>query len=557
MSAQCIVLDTSDESDGGADCTPISSNFLPRRDSQGAKYSESNWHESEAMIDLSQSDPEENDRDELHHTDHPTGESERLPRKRSREWSDSDCEELLPLSLRIQPPPHQPKVCDVVDPVPTKATAVPRKAVHEISDSEDDSLPDLSQQIGAVWEVSPPHRHSPVGSKQTTAVSVSAVPARTAQETVAQVSVSGGDNLTKLKTRRTKEEREALKAAKEEEKKRKALEKEVARSTKPGECMKYVRVSVDKNILDAASVTELMDAFLEADIGADTAELPLERSVLWSRKHLSLDEARPGSSALTSEVQENQVAVVLPADQFLRLVASERQDPLTREHTSLSEHLTSVEALYPDKRVTYLVFEIEKYFRREKRKANEEYRALILGTATQAPKRKKTTSYDGPKLTRDDIETTLVPLQLERHFNIHYVETANQLSKLLTAFTKAVAERLHKQAKQGRDLHFLAPGGGLLRKHDSLLRVWQAQLEQFASVGRDMAEAIVTRYPSPRLLLQAFEACADPSQAEVLLQDILVRRGAGVLESTRRVGPVVSKRIYRFFSSNDGNAYFD
>lgn len=52
----------------------------------------------------------------------------------------------------------------------------------------------------------------------------------------------------------------------------------------------YVRVSVDKNILDAASVTELMDAFLEADIGADTAELPLERSVLWSRKHLSLDE---------------------------------------------------------------------------------------------------------------------------------------------------------------------------------------------------------------------------------------------------------------------------
>lgn len=42
----------------------------------------------------------------------------------------------------------------------------------------------------------------------------------------------------------------------------------------------------------------------------------------------------------------------------------------------------------------------------------------------------------------------------------------------------------------------------MLRKHDSLLRVWQAQLEQFASVGRDMAEAIVTRYPSPRLLLQ-------------------------------------------------------
>ncbi|CAN8003348.1 unnamed protein product, partial [Ixodes hexagonus] len=533
--AQCIVLDSSDESDhGGANCTPSSNHIPPRRNDShnDVRRSESNFLEADAMIDLSQSDPEEDDRYEHSQTDRPSVKSDSSSRKRLLELSDSDCDELLPLSLRIQPPPQQPKVvAHVVDSALTKATTAPRKAVHEISDSEEDSLPDLSQQIGAVWEPPPLRRHSPVDPKQMTTVPASAIPARTTPETIAVT--SGGDNLTKLKTRRTKEEREALKLAKEEEKRRKAHEKEVARSTKPGECMKarlsfslcclsYVTVSVDKNILDGASVTELMDAFLEADIKADTADLPLEGSVLWSRKLLSLDEAQPGSSAVASEVQENQVAVVLPADQFLHLVASEREDPMMRQQTSLSEHLTSVEALYPDKRVTYLVFEIEKYFRREKRKANEEYRALVLGTATQASKRKKTSSYDGPKLTRNDIETTLVPLQLVRNFNVHYVETVNQLSKFLTAFTKAVAERLHKQAKRGRDLNFLAPGGGTLRKHDSLLRVWQAQLEQFASVGRDMAEAIVTRYPSPRLLLQAFEACADSSQAEVLLQDILV-----------------------------------
>lgn len=61
-----------------------------------------------------------------------------------------------------------------------------------------------------------------------------------------------------------------------------------------------------------------------------------------------------------------------------------------------------------------------------------------------------------------------------------------------------------REAKRNRDLHFLAPGGGMTRKQDSPFRVWQSQMEQFASVGKDMAEAIVARYPSPLLLLQVF-----------------------------------------------------
>ena len=39
----------------------------------------------------------------------------------------------------------------------------------------------------------------------------------------------------------------------------------------------------------------------------------------------------------------------------------------------------------------------------------------------------------------------------------------------------------------------------------------------------------------------------------MLLADIQVRRGAGVLSSVRRIGPELSQKIYKFFTTNDSN----
>lgn len=40
----------------------------------------------------------------------------------------------------------------------------------------------------------------------------------------------------------------------------------------------------------------------------------------------------------------------------------------------------------------------------------------------------------------------------------------------------------------------------------------------------------------------------------MLLQDIPVRRAAGPLSATRKIGPEMSKKIYNFFTSLDGEA---
>lgn len=49
-------------------------------------------------------------------------------------------------------------------------------------------------------------------------------------------------------------------------------------------------VSLDKKVLETASMDEFFDALKEAEVGVEVTDLPLEGSILWSRKVLSLDE---------------------------------------------------------------------------------------------------------------------------------------------------------------------------------------------------------------------------------------------------------------------------
>ncbi|XP_065283824.1 crossover junction endonuclease EME1 isoform X1 [Dermacentor albipictus] len=491
---------------------------------------------------------------------------------------DSDDEELAPLSARLQPQQPSSSLLNMktsLQDIKTssqdmktspqdvkmsqqnmKTSPLKRTMVHRISDSEDeDGLPDLGHVVSACVEAGVTARPPSLNGQP--------VPAVTAPDTVTYVDEENvvEPAYTQLKAKRvriTPEEREARRAAKELEKQRKAMATEMGRATKPGHCMKYVSVVLDSRLLDdEASLQLLRETLEQAEIRAEIQTLPVERAVCWRRTALSLNE----DDCLLSreQMEERDVMVVLPWDQFLHLVASQRQDSSARTQTSLSEHMMSIGEVYPNRQLTYVVYGLEKYFNahvitQQKSRANAEYRALVLGSQ-QAVRRRKPGVYDGVPLSRKDIQETLVPLQLDSGVTVATKESTEELAEYLAKFTRALAERPHREAKQSRPLQHLAPGS--LSKHDSLRRTWQAQLEQFASVSRDVAEAIVCRYPGPKLLLQAFQACKNRAEGETLLADIQVRRGAGALQSTRRVGPVVSGRIYRFFLATDQHAYFD
>lgn len=77
-------------------------------------------------------------------------------------------------------------------------------------------------------------------------------------------------------------------------------------------------------------------------------------------------------------------------------------------------------------------------------------------------------------------------------------------------------------------------------------RLWQQHLIKLPFITLETAEAIMSVYPMPKNLLDAFQSSSSP---ETLLKDLPVRRAAGPLTTSRRLGPEMSRKIYQFYHS--------
>ncbi|NXH95936.1 EME1 endonuclease, partial [Pachycephala philippinensis] len=156
----------------------------------------------------------------------------------------------------------------------------------------------------------------------------------------------------------------------------------------------------------------------------------------------------------------------------------------------------------------------------------------------------------------------LVDLQLSTQVQVSIFESSEELGEYATMFSKAVAEAPYKRERDNTGFSFYLEKGccGGVKVDPSgkgLLKVWKRQIQQFNRVSSEMAEAIVSAYPSPQLLIQAYERCSSDQERENLLANIPVHRGEGVTATTRRIGPELSRRIYLQMTSHDPDLRLD
>ena len=79
-------------------------------------------------------------------------------------------------------------------------------------------------------------------------------------------------------------------------------------------------------------------------------------------------------------------------------------------------------------------------------------------------------------------------------------------------------------------------------------KAWRQMLLQFHNVSADVADAIVSQYPSMRSLRRAYQRPCSTGEKELLLADLIIRRGIGSLENCRRVGPELSKKVFKLMT---------
>ncbi|XP_063555967.1 probable crossover junction endonuclease EME2 isoform X4 [Gorilla gorilla gorilla] len=159
-----------------------------------------------------------------------------------------------------------------------------------------------------------------------------------------------------------------------------------------------------------------------------------------------------------------------------------------------------------------------------------------------------------------EVEEALVLLQLWANLDVLLVASWQELSRHVCAITKALAQYPLKQYRESQAFSFCtagrwAAGEPVARDGTGLQAAWRRQIRQFSRVSPAVADAVVTAFPSPRLLQQALEACSTEQERMGLLADLPVLPSEGA--RPRRVGPDLSRRICLFLTTANPDLLLD
>ncbi|XP_071953812.1 uncharacterized protein [Antedon mediterranea] len=346
--------------------------------------------------------------------------------------------------------------------------------------------------------------------------------------------------------------------------KRKALQ-ELKKSSRPEECMKYVTALVDPAVLESSGGGEVLAKLQSLECKTELRAQPMTNTISWTRDnidHQLMDDLQLQS--FTTQTQEDVILIVIPTSDFVEMISNYRKEKSIGccDSDDLRSFAQEAKKKYPEKTVTMVTIAMERYFRHQKTLQNRNFRAACLGTdaSTKQTKTKKIKKVEDITncVTRLEVEEALVDLQLQEGCILKMIETTTELGDMVAMYTKAVAETPFKRERDKATFSFhvdteWAGGVKIGKDGKGLLRLWRQQIQQFRNVSPEIAQAVVAEYPSPQLLLQAYSQCDSPQEAEKLLEDIMVRRGTGVLSRSRRVGKELSRRIYIQMTSRDNS----
>ncbi|KAM8778707.1 putative crossover junction endonuclease EME2 isoform 2-T2 [Rhynchonycteris naso] len=315
---------------------------------------------------------------------------------------------------------------------------------------------------------------------------------------------------------------------------------EALRLLRPEQALRRLVLRVDPVILEDSGADILMEA-----LGSLGCEYHIEpqhpaRSLRWSRV-----KPEPCPNSVPPEVWaagEEELLLLLEPEEFLQGVF---------QLTQICDPTCSVPWISPESPTCshLAVIGLETYLWSHQPNAQEMWHP------------------ESPRVTRakavvgwPEVEEALMLLQLWANLDVLLVASWQELSQHVCAFTKALAQRPYKQFQESRTFSFCTAGHWMagqrvVRDGTGLRGVWWRQIRQFNRVSPAVADAVVTAFPSPRLLQQAYLACSTEQERLTLLADLPVKVDEGA--RPRRVGPDLSRRVYLFLTSTNPDLLLD
>ncbi|XP_047233733.1 probable crossover junction endonuclease EME2 isoform X3 [Girardinichthys multiradiatus] len=319
----------------------------------------------------------------------------------------------------------------------------------------------------------------------------------------------------KLKAKQRKEDRERQRAARAREKEERRQEQQRRReaadnlkSLRPENCIKSLTVCIEPALLQHAGSDILLDTLAMLEWRFTVESQHLSHSITWTRDLPQM---------VDSEGEEMEMGTVL----------SPLLECLNRK---------------ANKVVTMLVmdFESDQGIKESGDYFPEQMLRTKLGMRNQ------------------DVEEVLVYLQLYKNISVVFLESWQDVTDHVCAVTKALSKRPFKLLTERSELPFCVDGswasGARVERDGSGLRdVWSRQIQQLNRVSPAVASAVTESFPSPQLLLQAYQNSGSEAEKKGMLAGLSVKtEGKG-----RRIGPEISARLYRCLTTENPQLVLD
>jgi len=306
--------------------------------------------------------------------------------------------------------------------------------------------------------------------------------------------------------------------------------------------------------------------------------------VKWRRKITAAynnDEAQWEPLSTSHIDNERHVLVYLTAAEFAATAArqpfqpSSTPSPFHTEATlkaNLDSHVASIRSRHRDCIPIYLIEGLTTWLRKSQNAKNRAYTAAVRAQMldgeddpaaampnSSAPassqgrlkqsKKPAAPMADYSFMTPDVAENLLLHLQLAHQpILIQHTTSPENTASRISAFTQHLSTRPYRLAQLEYNLKFASfcMDAGQVRTGDNAEETYVKMLQEVQRVTPSMAYGIAARWPGIRDLVAGFR-----EEGNLMLEDVKksVNKDGGW--SDRRLGPMVSRRLYKVFMGRD------
>lgn len=231
---------------------------------------------------------------------------------------------------------------------------------------------------------------------------------------------------------------------------------------------------------------------------------------------------------------------------------------------NLDRHVANLRLQHKDSRLIYLVQGFHGWLKRNENSRNREYAAAVRAQvgheaasdrpASSQPRKRKQAQSPRQLLavTADVAEDLQLYLQINHQpLVIHHTTSDAATASQILSFTQSLSSRPYRIAELEHNLKSSSfyMGAGSYKTGEDAEETFCRMLEGQQRVTPSIAQSIASQWPSPRELVVAFRGSDN-----LMLQDVRKSTNKDGGYSDKRIGPVISRRMFKVFLGRDSEA---